>query len=125
MSTASNESHQASGKHSSFQPKGSRKKKPAGGMADPLQLPPQNLDAEVGVLGSILLMNEAIDEVGEVLKADHFYSDANQKIYAAIQHLYENNVRGIDYVTLIDELNRRDQFEDVGGANYSMEIDKI
>lgn len=122
MSTASNEFQQATGSNSGFSPKGGRTKKPAGGMTDQLRLPPQNLDAEVGVLGSILLMNEAIDEVGETLRPDHFYSDANQKIYAAIQHLYENNVRGIDYVTLIDELNRRDQFEDIGGANYIMEI---
>ena len=52
---------------------------------DKLRLPPQNLDAERGVLGSILLMNEAIDEVGETLKAEHFYSDAHQTMYAAIQ----------------------------------------
>ena len=56
---------------------------------------PQNLDAERGVLGSILLMNEAIDEVGESLRAEHFYNDAHQKIYAAIQKLYEAGVRGI------------------------------
>ena len=45
-----------------------------------LRVPPQNLDAERGVLGSILLLNEAIDDVGEILKPDHFYSDGHQKI---------------------------------------------
>ncbi|MEZ6035173.1 MAG: replicative DNA helicase [Planctomycetaceae bacterium] len=89
---------------------------------DRLRLPPQNLDAERGVLGSILLMNEAIDEVGESLKAEHFYSDAHQKIYAAIQQLYEKGVRGIDAITLAEELVRRGQFEDVGGAGYLAQI---
>lgn len=94
-----------------------------GSMADDrLRLPPQNLDAERGVLGSILLMNEAIDEVGESLKAEHFYSDAHQKIYAAIQQLYEKGVRGIDAITLAEELVRRSQFEDVGGAGYLAQV---
>ncbi len=89
---------------------------------DEIRLPPQNLDAERGVLGSILLMNEAIDEVGESLKADHFYSDAHQKIFAAIHHLYENNVRGIDAVTLAEELIRRSELEEIGGGPYLAEI---
>lgn len=92
------------------------------GLDDKIRLPPQNLDAERGVLGSILLMNEAIDEVGETLKADHFYSDAHQKIYAAIQRLYENGVRGIDPVTLAEELARKGDLEAAGGVAYLGEI---
>ncbi len=92
------------------------------GLPDQLRLPPQNLDAERGVLGSVLLLNEAIDDVGEVLKADYFYSDAHQKIFEAIRHLYENNVKGIDGVTLGNELVRRGELEEVGGAAYLGEI---
>ena len=86
------------------------------------KLPPQNLEAELGVLGSILLMPEAIDEVGDVLRSDHFYADRHQKMYAAISHLYENGVRGIDAVTLAEELDRRKQFEEVGGQEYLAKI---
>ena len=89
---------------------------------DRLRLPPQNLDAERGVLGSILLMNEAIDEVGESLKAEHFYSDAHQKMYSAIHRLYENGIRGIDAITLAEELVRSGHYEDVGGAAYLAQI---
>ena len=89
---------------------------------DDVRLPPQNLDAERGVLGSILLVNEAIDEVGERLRADQFYHDAHQKIFAAIHDLYENNVRGIDPVTLAEELERRDQLQEIGGAACIYEI---
>ena len=85
-------------------------------------LPPQNLDAERGVLGSILLMNEAIDEVAEVLRAEHFYSDAHQCLYRAIFALHERGVRGIDAVTLAEELECRKELEDIGGVPYLMEI---
>ena len=91
-------------------------------MSESFRLPPQNLDAERGVLGSILLLNEAIDEIGESLKSEHFYSDAHQKIYAAIQRLYEEGIRGIDAVTLAEELRKREDYEAVGGTAYLMEI---
>lgn len=86
------------------------------------KLPPQNLEAEMGVLGSILLMHEAIDEVGDVLKADHFYADRHQKIFAAVMGLYENGIRGIDAVTLAEELDRRKQLDEVGGVEYLAKI---
>jgi len=86
------------------------------------KLPPQNLEAELGVLGSILLMHEAIDEVGDRLRPDHFYADRHQKIYAAILGLYENGVRGIDAVTLAEELDRRKQFDEIGGVEYLSKI---
>ncbi|MEO2014479.1 MAG: replicative DNA helicase [Fuerstiella sp.] len=90
--------------------------------AEQLLLPPQNLDAERGVLGSILMVNEFVDAISDTLKPDHFYRDAHQKIYAAIGYLYENNVRGIDGIVLASEMERRDQLEDVGGATYIGEI---
>lgn len=87
-----------------------------------VRLPPQNLDAERGVLGSVLLMPEAIDEVAEVIRPEYFYSEAHQKIFQAIHHLFENNVKGIDGVTLANELQRRNELEEVGGAMYLTEI---
>jgi replicative DNA helicase len=86
------------------------------------RLPPQNLAAERSVLGSILLENNAIDEVADTLIAAHFYSDAHQLIYTGILKLYENGVRGIDAVTLAEELDRRQQLDEVGGVTYLLEI---
>ncbi|TXT22140.1 MAG: replicative DNA helicase [Planctomycetota bacterium] len=86
------------------------------------KLPPQNLEAEMGVLGSILLMHEAIDEVGDVLKFDHFYADRHQKMFAAVMGLYESGVRGIDAVTLAEELDRRKQLDEIGGVEYLAKI---
>jgi replicative DNA helicase len=87
-----------------------------------LRLPPQNLDAERGAIGSILLMNEAIDEISDTLKSEHFYSDAHQKIYAAILSLHGRGVRGIDGITLSEELVSCGEFEAIGGAAYLAEV---
>jgi replicative DNA helicase len=86
------------------------------------RLPPQNLDAERSVLGSILLVNEAIDEVAEFLESDHFYGDAHRRIYAAILKLHDAGNRGIDPVTLGNELISRSELEEVGGVPYLAEV---
>ena len=86
------------------------------------KLPPQNLEAERSVLGSILFLNEAIDEVAEILQSGYFYNDAHQRIYAAIHHLYESGIRGIDVVTLSNEIERRNEIEEIGGVAYLAEI---
>lgn len=86
------------------------------------RLPPQNLDAEKGVLGSILLANEYLDEVMEVINEDHFYSDAHGHIFKAIRELRDRGVTGIDAVTLAEELDRRKQLEEIGGVECLMDI---
>lgn len=86
------------------------------------RLPPQNLDAERSVLGSILLVNDAFDDVADVIDKDHFYNDAHRHIYEAIQHLHDSGVRGIDPVTLAEELDRRDLLEEIGNVDYLLEI---
>ena len=86
------------------------------------RIPPSNLDAERGVLGSLLLLNDTIDEVAEFLTAQHFYSDRHQAIYAAVHELYEAGVRGIDVVTLSEQLEKRQKLEEIGGPAYLLEI---
>jgi replicative DNA helicase len=104
--------------------KGKFKEKGSGKFQDAVQnkLPPQNLEAEQGVLGSIVLSNIAIDDVAEILVASHFYSDAHQKIYAAVMTLHEKGIRGIDAVTLHEELSRNNELEEIGGEDYLIEI---
>ena len=86
-----------------------------------LRLPPQNLAAEQSVLGCLLLENTALDEVADVLHADHFYSDVHQLLYACIVKMRENG-KAVDAVTLADELAERNQLADIGGVTYLMEI---
>ena len=91
----------------------------SGSLSD--RLPPQHLEAERGVLGSILLDNEVMHDIVVFLRAEDFYRDAHQVIYAAIRELYDKN-KGIDAVTLAEELKLRGQFEQVGGDDTLTEI---
>jgi replicative DNA helicase len=64
------------------------------------RLPPQNLVAEKGLLGSILLDNSVFDEVSDRLLPDHFYLDSHRKIYAAIKSLHDRGKHAFDAVTV-------------------------
>jgi replicative DNA helicase len=90
-----------------------------GGMGD--RLPPQNLEAERSVLGSILLDNEVLHDVVTFLRVQDFYRDAHQVIYSAIRDIYDKN-KGIDLVTLSAELDQRGQLQDVGGDDTLEQI---
>lgn len=87
-----------------------------------LRLPPQSLDAERGVLGSLMLMPSAIDEIASLITADDFYSDAHRILYSAIGDMHRRGCRGIDPVTLSEELVRCAKFGDIGGAGYIAQI---
>ena len=86
------------------------------------KLPPQNLDAEKSVLGSILLNNEALEEVSDFLVADHFYLDAHQRIYKAILLLRDKGVSSFDAVTVMETLEKTDEFKDIGGETYLTDL---
>lgn len=81
------------------------------------KLLPQNIDAEMGVLGSIVIDPEAISLVADFLSGDDFYRDAHRTIYEVIIFLYERRQPG-DFITICDELERRSKLEEVGGASY-------
>jgi len=81
------------------------------------KLLPQNIEAECGVLGSIIIDPEAIIQVAEFLFPDDFYRDAHRTIYEVIIQLYEQR-QPADFITICDELERRNKLEDVGGASY-------
>jgi replicative DNA helicase len=87
----------------------------------PDRLPPQNLEAEKSVLGSILLDNDVLHEIIPILGVADFYRDSHQLIYKAIRDLYDQG-HGVDAVTLADELIRRDQFQKIGGDEALREI---
>ncbi|QDT66236.1 replicative DNA helicase [Calycomorphotria hydatis] len=86
------------------------------------RLPPQNLEAERGLLGSLLLLNDTFDEVADFLKVDHFYSDRHRVIFQAIKELCEAGSRGIDTVTLAEKLQTSGNLESAGGPGYLVEI---
>ena len=86
-------------------------------MAAPDKMVPQNVEAEEAVLGSLLIDPEALFRVSPFLTASDYYIQKNAWIYEAIFALHERR-EPIDFVTLCDELERREQLEEIGGAAY-------
>jgi len=85
--------------------------------SDPLNLPPQNIEAEESLLSAILVDNTALLEVVEILAPQDFYRTAHQKIFSAISDLF-NRGEPIDLVTLANGLKEKGHIEGVGGAAY-------
>jgi len=81
------------------------------------RLPPQNLEAEQAILGSMLLEEQAIVQAAELLEESSFYKDAHRKIFAVLLTLYKAHVP-VDLVTVTEELKKRNLLEEVGGASY-------
>jgi replicative DNA helicase len=65
------------------------------------RIPPQDLDAERSVLGSMLLSTEAMADVVEILEPDDFFRSAHGKIYAALRLLFAHG-EPIDVITAVD-----------------------
>lgn len=85
------------------------------------RIPPQNLEAEVAVLGSMMLEKDAIGLCIEKLSGDNFYSDIHRKIFTNIVCLYDEN-KPVDILTLTDRLKNQNELELVGGASYLASI---
>ena len=81
------------------------------------KIPPQNLEAEMSVLGSMLIEEEAISKAVELLDGSHFYKENHQKIFSAILELYEDG-RGVDLITLSEKLKKENSLERIEGASY-------
>ena len=81
------------------------------------KLTPQNLEAEMAVLGSMLLDEDAISAATESLDKDSFYKDTHKKIFEAICGLYNAN-KAVDIITLTDELKRNETLNETGGASF-------
>ena len=79
--------------------------------------PPQSIDAEMAVLGSMLLDRESISQAVETLDAGYFYKEAHKRIYSAILKLFDEN-KGVDIVTLTEELRRSGSLDAAGGPAY-------
>jgi replicative DNA helicase len=86
-------------------------------MADLEKLPPQNLEAEMAVLGSMLMDEAAIGVAVESLDKRSFYKDSHQKVFEAICDLYNAN-KAVDLITLTDELKGKGALDGVGGASF-------
>ncbi len=88
------------------------------------RVPPQNLEAEQGVLGSMLLDRDAIARVVEAVRAEDFYRDAHRVIFAAMVDLFERG-EPVDLITVTNRLASMGKIEDVGGATYLASLPNV
>ena len=80
-------------------------------------VPPHDSDAEMAVLGSMLVNKKAIDSAAEVLKKDDFYRQDNSTIFEAMLNIY-NKAEPVDIITLKAELSSIGKLDEVGGMEY-------
>lgn len=81
------------------------------------RLPPQSIEAEEAVLGSILIDRDAIQQIAHFLTPLDFYRQRNGAIYGAMLTIYDRR-EPVDYLTLVTELQRSGEYDGVGGLAY-------
>jgi len=85
------------------------------------RVPPQAVDIERAVLGAMLIDRQAISKVVEILDESCFYVSSHRKIYRAILALFERD-EPADQITVVEELRKRRELEEVGGVSYLAEL---
>jgi replicative DNA helicase len=81
------------------------------------KIPPQNLEAEKSLLGSLLIDKEAMVRIADIIEPEDFYKNAHSDIFLAVQELYSKS-EPIDLLTLSTKLHEKGQLEKMGGRGY-------
>lgn len=84
---------------------------------DQTKIPPQNLEAEQSLLGSLLIDRNAFDKIADIIHPDDFYKNAHRHIYEALQLLYSKQ-EPIDLLTATNVLEEKNELEKIGGRSY-------
>src|SRR3989344_6009575 len=82
-----------------------------------VRIPPQNVDAEMSVLGSLMLDKEAYNKIADVLRPEAFYRDQHRVIFEAMQELFEKHIP-IDVLSISNRLREKKQLDTAGGMSY-------
>ena len=85
------------------------------------RIPPQNIEAEMSVLGSLMLDKDAIIKIADLVHSDDFYKDANRLIYETMIDLFEER-EPIDVLSLSNKLEEKKQLEKIGGSGYLTDL---
>lgn len=85
------------------------------------KLPPQAIEVEECILGTLLLYPDSITVCIQYLKAESFYKDANQKVYESILQMFNRSAK-IDTITVVEELKKMAVLDEVGGPYYIAQL---
>jgi replicative DNA helicase len=86
-----------------------------------LRIPPQNLEAEMALLGSIMLRPEALYDITEIVNADSFYSEKHRVIFETMMELFTKR-SPIDLLSVSARLSEKGWLDQIGGNTYLTEI---
>jgi len=86
-----------------------------------LKIPPQSIDSEKALLGSIMIRPESIHEVIDMISSKTFYADRNKMVYENILELYAEG-KPLDILSLSERLKNKKLLENMGGRTYLSEI---
>ncbi|MGE3758903.1 MAG: DnaB-like helicase N-terminal domain-containing protein, partial [Pseudobdellovibrionaceae bacterium] len=86
-----------------------------------LKAPPNNTEAEISILGALMLDPDAWDQVQDKISEADFYKPAHQKLFATIAELRNKN-QPVDVVMMSNLLQTRGELDSIGGAEYLIEI---
>lgn len=86
-----------------------------------LRIPPQNLEAEMALLGSIMLRPESLHDITDIVLADSFYSDKHRIIFDTMMELF-NKRQPIDLLSVSARLKEKGWLDQVGGNIYITEL---
>lgn len=84
---------------------------------DPNRLPPQDIEAEQSVLGSLLIDKDAIVKIADIITAEDFYRKSHEMIFITMIELYQKN-EPIDLLTLSSRLKEKKEFKEIGSMSY-------
>ncbi|MCL4835482.1 MAG: replicative DNA helicase [Caldilineaceae bacterium] len=87
----------------------------------PIKSIPANIDAERAVLGALLIDPDAVVKIASFVRAEDFYRERHAWIYSSLIALHERR-EPADFVTLVDELERQERLEAIGGPAYITEL---
>src|SRR5687767_1294425 len=86
-----------------------------------VQLPPQALEAEMAVLGSMLIERDAVEKAVDALEEKDFYQEPHRRVFRALRDLY-NRGDAVDLVTAGEELRKQKTLEEIGGMAFLTEL---
>ena len=85
------------------------------------RLPPQNIEAEQSVLGSLMFNKDAIAEISDMLRPEDFYRGTHQSIFETMLELSEKN-EPIDLLSVSNRLEEKEKLEGIGGTSYLTDL---
>jgi len=81
------------------------------------RIPPHNLEAEMALIGSVLVDREIMGNVLEVVRPSDFYAHVHETIFSVLLELYDKG-QPLDKITVAETLRNREALEKVGGVSY-------